>query len=46
MPLDGVYFGNLTDYDGVAFSSICKRVNGVGSHIFGNLRVKKPFAQK
>ena len=31
----GSHFHNLTDYNGVTFSSIFNRVTGMGSHFFG-----------
>ena len=42
----GSHFHDSTDYNGVAFSSIFNRVTRMGSHFFGTLRVRKPFAQK
>ena len=42
----GLHFHDLTDYNGVVFSSIFNRVTRMGSHIFGTWRVRKLFAQK
>ena len=42
----GSHFHDLTDYNGVAFSSIFNRVTRMGSHFFGTFRVRKSFAQK
>ena len=42
----GSHFHELTDYIGVAFSTIFYRVIRMGSHIFRTLRVRKSFSQK
>ena len=42
----GSHFHDLTDYNGIVFSSIFNTVTRMGLHVFGTLTIRKSFAQK